>query len=82
MNIVFEFAVSAQLKAIVQRKDYVSDKFDPLACIYDHMCVESELINKNEIGMDVILTPGKYEFILFVQEDKEIHRWLTQDLRL
>ena len=46
------------------------------------MCVETELVNKNEIGMDVILTPGKYELIIFVQEDQQLHRWLTEDLGL
>ena len=46
------------------------------------MCVESELINKNEIGIDVILTPGKYELIIFDQEENSLHRWLTHDLGL
>lgn len=46
------------------------------------MCVETELINKNELGLDVILTPGKYELIIFVQEDRTLHRWLTEDLGL
>lgn len=82
MNILFEFAVSAQMKAIVQRADFISDKYEPLKCIYDHMCVETELINKNELGLDVILTPGKYELIIFVQEDRTLHRWLTEDLGL
>ena len=30
--------------------------YDPLASLYDHSCVESELAGKNEIGIDVILT--------------------------
>lgn len=82
MNIIFEFAVSAQLKALVKRADFVSPKYNPLDCIYDHQCVESELINKNEIGLDVILTPGKYELIIFDQEENDLHMWLTSDLRL
>ena len=46
------------------------------------MCVESELVDKNQIGIDVILTPGDYELSIFDQEENDLHRWLTRDLGL
>lgn len=68
------------MKAIVRRWDHENPPYDPLACLYDHMCVESELINKNEIGLSVVLTPGKYELVIFDQEENSLHKWLTNDL--
>jgi len=45
MTLGFDFASAAQLKAVVRRVDAgTSEKFnyDPLACLYDHACAESE----------------------------------------
>ena len=45
LTIGFEFAMAAQLKAVLQRTDIKnagSFVFDPLQCLYDHSCVESD----------------------------------------
>jgi hypothetical protein len=38
---------------------------EPLMCLYDHSCYEAELIAKNELNLNVILTAGKYELHIF-----------------
>jgi len=53
--------------------------YDPLTCLYDHTCVVSELVGKNEIGIDVILTQGHYKLTIFDQEENAVRRWLTHD---
>lgn len=69
LTIMFEFATSAQLKALIRRVDSVQSNqeyiYNPLGCLYDHSCVESEKIGKNEININVILNNGDYELILF-----------------
>jgi hypothetical protein len=45
LTLGFDFASTAQLKAVLQRVDR-ADKgefvYDPLKCLYDHSCVETE----------------------------------------
>ena len=71
LTLGFDFATSAQLKAVVRRidKDNESEDYvyDPLACLYDHSCIESELVGKNELNIDVILTSGDYELLIYDQ---------------
>jgi len=71
LTLGFEFSTSAQMKAILRRIDYEADEhefdYNPLACLYDHACYETELIGKNEINLFVILTPGDYQLIIFDQ---------------
>ena len=69
LTLSFDFASSAQLKALIRRIDpghgdaeYI---YDPLSCLYDHSCVETSQIGKNELNIDVILTSGEYELIIF-----------------
>lgn len=45
LNIGFDFATTAQLKAVLQRVDPAHNGefiYEPLRCLYDHSCVESE----------------------------------------
>jgi hypothetical protein len=45
LTLRFDFAASAQLKALLRRVDPEADQeyvYDPLACLYDHSCVETE----------------------------------------
>lgn len=51
LTVGFDFATSAQIKLLIRRLDpghggaeYV---YDPLACLYDHTCVESSAVGKN-----------------------------------
>mmetsp|Transcript_21056 Transcript_21056/g.32601 ORF Transcript_21056/g.32601 Transcript_21056/m.32601 type:complete len:348 (+) Transcript_21056:176-1219(+) len=64
LTLGFDFATSGQLKAVLRRIDYDEEEhtfnYDPLACLYDHTCFESEQIGKNELNIFVILTPGDY----------------------
>lgn len=69
LTLSFDFATSAQIKALIRRVDpghgdteYI---YDPLSCLYDHSCIESSQIGKNELNIDVILTSGEYELIIF-----------------
>jgi hypothetical protein len=50
--------------AAAEQHDFV---YDPLACLLDHSCVESEQVAKNEVGLDVILTSGDYKLIIIDQ---------------
>ena len=61
-----------------------SDKFnyDPLACLFDHSCAESEQISKNELSLDVILTNGDYQLVIFDQQDNSVRQWLRDDAGL
>ena len=69
MNIDYEFFASARLTALVRRIDGVAAAgdytYDPLKCLLDHHCAEAELIGKNQLSLDVILTTGEYELIIF-----------------
>lgn len=69
MTLTFEFAVTAQIKALIRRLDPGHSEaeyiYDPLACLYDHSCIEASQIGKNELNIDVILTSGEYELIIF-----------------
>lgn len=86
LTLGFDFATSAQLKAVLQRMDGGDESkiftYDPLSCLYDHQCVVSELVGKNEIGIDVILTQGRYKLTIFDQEENSVRRWLTHDAGL
>mgnify|MGYP000462169904 CR=1 FL=1 len=53
--------------------------YDPLQCLLDHSCVESEQIGKNEVGIDVILTNGEYKLIILDQQENSVRRWLTAE---
>ena len=83
MIIGYEFAYSAQLKALIRRIDpdgaqggeYI---YDPLVCLYDHSCVEADLLNKNEMNLNVILTSGDYEIIIFDQQENDVRSFLTR----
>lgn len=55
---------------------------DPLKCLYDHSCVVSQAVGKNEIGIAAILTTGDYELVLFDQEENSVRRWLHGDAGL
>jgi hypothetical protein len=60
--------MSAQMKVLIRRVDSKeTGEYDhePLMCLYDHSCYEAELIAKNELNLNVILTAGKYELHIF-----------------
>jgi hypothetical protein len=40
-------------------------EYDPLKCLYDHSCIETETIGKNEVGIQAILTSGDYKLVIF-----------------
>ena len=86
MTIGFDFSSAAQLKAVLMRvedggaQDFKN--YDALKCLWDHSCVESEMIGKNEIGIAAILTNGNYELIIFDQEENSVRKWLHQDVGL
>lgn len=71
---------------MLRRVDISADKseyvYDPLGCLYDHTCVETELVGKNELGIDVILTSGDYELIVFDQQENSVRSWLRETARL
>lgn len=72
LTIGYDFLSSAQIKALIRRVDpgaagKVEYVYNPLACLYDHSCVESEQLGKNELSIDVILPQGTYELIIFDQ---------------
>jgi len=86
LTLGFDFATSAQLKAVVRRvdtedanEDYV---YDPLACLYDHTCIESELVGKNELNINVILTSGAYELLIYDQQEAHMRNWITNQAGL
>ena len=85
LTLGFEFAAAAQLKALLRRADPQSDgefRHDPLRCLYDHHCIESEMLAKNEISIAAILTSGDYELIIYDQEENSVRRWLHNDAGL
>jgi len=86
LTLGFDFATSAQLKAVLRRVDKGADStefvYDPLACLYDHSCVESELVGKGELGIDVILTSGDYQLTIFDQQESHIRNWITNEAGL
>jgi hypothetical protein len=47
-------------------------------CLYDHSCVEADLLNKNEMSLNVILTSGDYELIIFDQQENDVRSFLTR----
>ena len=68
LTLGFDFVTTGQLKALVRRVDHGDSSeysYDPLKCLYDHSCFEAELIAKNQLSINVILTTGKYELIVF-----------------
>lgn len=74
LTLGFEFSTAAQLKAVLRRVDGKGEDrhtftYDPLACLYDHSCVESEQMNKNEVAITVILTSGEYQLTVFDQQE-------------
>jgi hypothetical protein len=81
LTLGFDFATSAQLKVVLRRIDAAADReafdYDPLACLYDHSCIESELVGKNELNIDVILTSGDYELLIYDQQETHIRNWIT-----
>lgn len=87
LTLGYEFATAAQLKAVLRRVDKQPDglygdgafRHDPLRCLLDHHCIESEMINKNEISIAAILTGGDYELTIFDQEENSVRRFLHQD---
>jgi hypothetical protein len=81
LTLGFDFATSAQLTAVLERvdaknahRDFV---YNPLACLFDHSCVESEQVGKNEVGIDVILTAGDYKLSIFDQQENGVRKWLS-----
>jgi hypothetical protein len=82
----FDFATSAQLKAVLQRVDAAAGEhefdYDPLSCLLDHSCVESEQAGKNEVNIEVILTTGNYKLTIFDQQENGVRRWLTGEVGL
>jgi hypothetical protein len=81
LTIGFDFPTSAQLKAVLRRVDAGADEqefvYDPLACLYDHSCIETEQVGKNELSIDVILTSGDYQLTIFDQQENSVRRWLS-----
>lgn len=55
---------------------------NPLACLLDHSCHQSEQVSKGEISIDVILTNGHYQLIIYDQEENSVRRWLTHSVGL
>jgi hypothetical protein len=86
LTLGFDFATSAQLKAVLRRVDAGAESaefvYDPLACLYDHSCIESEQIGKNELNIDVILTSGDYQLTIFDQQESHIRKWITNEAGL
>jgi len=86
LTLGFDFATSAQLKAVLRRIDAGAEReeyvYDPLACLYDHSCIESELVGKNELNIDVILTSGDYELLIYDQQETHIRNWMTNQAGL
>ena len=74
------------MKALIRRVDPGTGNteyiYDPLSCLYDHQCIESSQIGKNELNIDVILTSGEYEIIIFDQQENDVRSWLTSDVGL
>jgi hypothetical protein len=68
LTLGYDFISSAQLKALVRRVnpgEIYEYTYNPLKCLYDHSCFEAELLSKNELNINVILTVGTYELIIF-----------------
>jgi hypothetical protein len=85
LTLGYEFSTAAQLKAVLRRQDPASDggfSYDRLKCLYDHSCIESEMLGKNEISLAAILTAGDYELLIFDQEETSVRRWLQEDAGL
>ena len=86
LTLGFDFATSAQLKAVLRRVDAGVDEqefvYDPLACLYDHSCIESELVGKNELNIDVILTSGDYKLTIFDQQENSVRKWISNQAGL
>lgn len=86
LTLAFDFAASAQLKALIRRVDpgHVDAEYvyDPLSCLYEHSCVESVQSGKNELNINAILTSGAYELIIFDQQENAVRRWLTEEAGL
>ena len=86
MTLGFDFATSAQLKAVLRRVNADADSaefvYDPLACLYDHSCIESELVGKDELNIDVILTSGDYQLTIFDQQESHVRNWITNEAGL
>jgi hypothetical protein len=86
LTLGFDFATGAQLKSVLRRVDaHAEDKtffYDPLACLYDHSCVESEQVSKNEVGISAILTAGEYQLTIFDQQEEHMRKWIAKDLGL
>jgi hypothetical protein len=79
LTIGFDFATGAQLKAVLSRNDQANNgefRYDPLKCLYDHSCIETEQVGKNEVGISAILTGGEYTLTIFDQQDAQVRRWL------
>jgi len=85
LTLSFDFATSAQMKVLIRRVDGHTDAeyiYDPSSCLYDHTCVESAQAGKNELNIDVILTSGDYELIIFDQQENAVRKWLTDEAGL
>ena len=73
------------MKALLRRVDGGDNQeyvYNPLACLYDHSCVETEQLGKNELSLSVILPQGTYEIIVFDQQENDVRRWLSHDAGL
>jgi hypothetical protein len=69
----------------LRRADAKSDgefRHEPLKCLYDHHCIESEMLGKNEISLAAILTAGDYELVIFDQEENSVRKWLHEEAGL
>ena len=68
-----------RVEAGVDEHEFV---YDPLACLYDHSCIESDQVSKNELNIDVILTTGDYQLTIFDQQENSVRKWITQEVGL
>lgn len=85
MNIDYEFFASSHLTALVRRMDVAQAgdyNYDPMRCLLDHHCAEAEIVGKNQLNLDVILTTGEYELIIFVNQPGDVDKFLMQDAGL
>lgn len=85
MTVGYDFVTSAELHALVRRVnpgEIHEYSYDPLSCLYDHSCVEAELISKNELNINVILTVGTYELIIFDMPSGAATQFITGEAGL
>lgn len=85
VTIGYDFVSSAQLKALVRRVntgEIYEYSYNPLKCLYDHSCFEAEQLSKNELNINVILTVGTYELIIFDMPSTPASQFIVNEAQL